>query len=223
MKRIYAVVLLLIGVNTVFGQLSRELNGFTKLDVTDKINVIIIPSTVDKIVIEGELANKMELIQVENELRLKMTGSYVMQGNKVQATLYSTKLSSIVARKGALISLVKEELKVDSVYLSANEGAIINIVIASVDVVALATTGGSIELKGQTLTQDIDVALGGTYFAKDLFSEQAIVKVSGGGKIQVHVTKSIDAQTRAGGVVDIYGNPKDRKQRKFAGGRINYL
>lgn len=222
MKKICAVALFLFGVSSAFGQLSRELNGFKKLDVTDKINVIIVPSTVDKIVIEGELANQMELIQVENELRLKMTGSYIMQGSKVKATLYSTSLSSIVARKGAQVITSNGELKASSVYLSANEGAFIDIVIDAKDVVALVTTGGSIELEGKALKQDIDVALGGSYFAKDLLSEEAIAKVSAGGRIQVNVSKSIDAQTRAGGVIDVFGNPKDRKQRKLAG-KINYL
>lgn len=223
MKKYFAIALFLISVNSVFGQLSRELNNFKKLDITDKINVNVVFSDVNKIIIEGSLANQMELIQVEDEVRLKMTGSYIMQGAKVQATVYTTELSSIVARKGAQVKAIKDVFKADSIYLSANEGAFIEAVVKVSDIVALVTTGASIELSGNANSQDVDVALGGAYFAKDLITEKAVTKVSGGGKIQINVSKSIDAQTRAGGIIDVYGNPQERKQRKFAGGKINYF
>lgn len=223
MRKIYTIALLLLGTSSVFGQLSRDLDAFRQLDVTDKINVKIIPSTTDKIVIEGELANQLELTQVNDELRLKMTGSYILQGDKVSATLYSSKVSSIIARKGAQVNNANTELKLDSIYLSANEGAGINLSIRANEVKAWITTGGTITLQGESTKQDINVALGGGYLATDLISLEAIARVSAGGKIQVNVSKSIDVQTRAGGLVDVYGNPKDRKQRKLAGGKINYL
>lgn len=223
MKKIYTIALLLLGTSSVFAQLSRELDAFRQLDVTDKINVKIVPSTIDKIIIEGELANQMELTQVNDELRLKMTGSYVLQGEKVFATLYSTKVSSIIARKGAQVNNADSILKLDSIYLSANEGANIDLVIQATEVKAWATTGGTINLAGTGNLQNINVALGGGYLAKDLVTQEAVARVSAGGKIQINVSKRIDVQTRAGGIVDVYGNPKDRKQRKLAGGKINYL
>lgn len=223
MKKIYTIALLLMVVNTVFGQLSRDLDAFRQLEVTDKINVVIIPNTFDKIIIEGELANQLELTQVSDVLRLKMTGSYIMQGNKVEVTLYSSKVSSIIARKGAKIIQDKGRIKDSSISLSANEGGRIEVDVQAVTVKAAATAGGYIEVKGTGISQDIDVAFGGNYFAKNLKSESAIVNVSGGGRAVVNVSKKIDAETRAGGFIEVYGNPKDRKQRKLAGGKINYL
>lgn len=223
MKKIYAIALLLFATTTAFGQLSRELNAFRELEVTDKINVKIVPSDKDKIIIEGELANQLELTQINDVLRLKMTGTYIMQGDKVSVTLYSSKVASIIAKKGALISNPNHELLLDSLYLSAIEGANIDLIIHVKAVKALVTTGGSVMLQGIGKMQDIDVALGGSYFGRSLSSDIVKARVSGGGKIQVDVTQSIDVQTRAGGIVDVYGNPKEIKEKKLVGGKINYL
>ncbi|MCI0919751.1 head GIN domain-containing protein [Sphingobacterium rhinopitheci] len=224
MKKIYAIALFLLATTTIaFGQLSRELNAFRELEVTDKINVKIVESTTDKIVIEGELANQMELTQVNDMLRLTMTGSYIMKGDKVFVTLYSSRLASITAKKGAQVTNPKLELKGDSLYLSAIEGGNIDLTVNTKDLKALVTTGGSIMLQGNAVSQDVNVALGGSYFGRYLLSNTAIARVSGGGKIQINATKSVDVQTRAGGIVDIYGNPKDKKEKKLVGGKINYL
>lgn len=223
MKKIYAIALFLLATTTAFGQLSRELNAFKELEVTDKINVKIVASTTDKIIIEGELANQLELTQVNDILRLTMTGSYIMQGDKVSVTLYSSRVSSIIAKKGAQVSNPKLELNSDTLYLSAIEGGEIDITVNSKDLKALVTTGGSIFIQGNTILQDVNVALGGSYLGRYLVSNTAVARVSGGGKIQVNATKSVDVQTRAGGVVDIYGNPKEKKEKKYVGGKINYL
>jgi len=223
MKKVFAIVLLLVAVNTVFGQLSRDLDAFTKLEVTDKINVTLIPSAFDKIVIEGELANQMELVQVSEVLRLKMTGSYFMKGDKVDVTLYSSKIAHIVSRKGARVIQTAGALQGTTVSLTANEGGLIDVVFHADNIKAVASKGGAIELKGKGKTEDIDVSFGGSFQAQNFTAERAVVRVSGGGKVVINVNKMVDAETRAGGIIDVYGNPEERKQRKLAGGKINYL
>lgn len=223
MKNICIILTFLFSIQSVFGQLTRDLAVFRKLDVTDKIIVKIIPSKLDRIVIEGELANQMEVIQVGDELRLKMTGTYMLKGDKASVALYSSALSAIVARKGATVSNHDSLLELDSIDLEANEGANINLFLEAKKVEGDVTTGGSIELRGKALVQDVNVALGGSYLARDFYCEDIVARVSGGGRVEVNASKNVDVQTRAGGLINIYGNPKNRTQKKMLGGKINYL
>ncbi|MBL1407688.1 GIN domain-containing protein [Sphingobacterium faecale] len=224
MKHFFLIFVL--GACTFFqaeAQLSRTLTSFRELEVTDKIRVRLLAATEDKIVIEGEYASQLELIQTDDVLRLKMTTSAIMQGQKVDVSLYTTNLSSIIGRKGAQINTDDFEIQTDSVYLSANEGAIISLRVHVEKVEAWSTAGGSISLEGETKDQVVNCTFGGHYEAKGLLSDQAYVRTNAGGKCEVNVGKSIDVQTRAGGVIDVYGNPSERKQRRLAGGKINFI
>jgi len=224
MKQLFLIFLL--GTCAVFqgqAQLSITLTAFRELDVTDKIRVRLLSGEQDKIVIEGEYAGQLELIQTDDVLRLKMTTSAIMQGNKVDVSLYTTNLSSIIARKGAQVNTDDHELEADSIYLSANEGARIAIRVHAGSLEAWSTAGGSITLEGEVQEQTVNCTFGGQYEAKDLLSDYAYIRTNAGGKCQVNVGKTVDAQTRAGGIIDIYGNPSERKQKRLAGGKINFI
>jgi len=49
-----------------------------------------------------------------------------------------------------------------------------------------------------------------------------VVTVNGGGKANVYVTDSIETKTRGGGVIDVYGKPEQRVEKKMAGGTVNF-
>lgn len=225
MKNIYAaaIVVLLLSANTAFGQLSREIIAFKELDVTDKINVKLIPSTENKIIIEGELANQMELTQYNDVLRLEMNSSYILKGDKVNATVYSSNVSSIIARKGAVVKSSETEIQGKLIYLLANEGAKIQVRLHADQIDVNSTTGALIQTEGEAKSQTVNCTFGGSYNGKNLLTESAIARTNAGGKIELNTDKSVDVQTRAGGIIDIYGNPKDRKTKRLAGGKINFL
>lgn len=224
MKYIYITFFLITAtIEITYGQLSRELIKFRELDVTDKIRVTLIPSNEDRLIIEGELANQLELTQIDDVLRLKMTAGYNLQGQKVDVSLYTSHVSSVIARKGAVVTMDKGELALDSIYLSANEGARINMRIHTKEVEAWTTTGATIKLEGETKNQTINSAFGGFYEADNLLSDYAYVRTNAGGKCKINAGKSVDVQTRAGGVIDIYGNPTERKKSRIAGGKINFI
>lgn len=224
MKYIYFIFLLMTAVlGTASAQLSRNLIAFRELDVTDKIRVNLIPADEDKLVIKGELANHLELTQIDDVLRLKMTAGYNLQGHKVDVSLYASNVSSIIARKGAVIAMDNRDLTVDSIYLSANEGARIELRLHTEEVEAWITTGATINIEGETKNQTVNAVFGGFYDAPHLLSDHAYVRTNAGGKCIINSGKSVDVQTRAGGVIDIYGNPTERKRSRLAGGKINFI
>ncbi len=222
MKKIYIALTLVLGsVSYGFGQLSRQLEVFKGLEVTDKIAVKLIPSQENKIIIEGELANHMEIVQQSDQIKLKMGSGYLLQGDKVQILLYASDLNSITAKKGASIS-ANSLLESPQISISATEGGKIFTAIKSNNANVSAHTGGIVTVKGDVDGIEIASNLGGQIAAEDLNSKTAVVRLNGGGKVSLYATESVDVQTRAGGVVDVYGQPKQKRERKFAGGKINY-
>lgn len=204
-------------------QQTRPLSAFTELEVTDKINVKLVPSERDYLEINGELGDKLELVQQNDALRFKMALGYQLQGGELYVTLYYSSLARIVARKGAIIHNENTTFEADTVFLSANEGSKI-VLNTRVNRLGLtSSTGATVQLLGETKIQEANIALGGFYYGKQLSSEQATVTVHAGGRAEINVTDTADLQTRAGGVIDVYGNPTERKERKFAGGKINFM
>lgn len=214
---------ILIGINHVQAQQNRPLSTFTHLEVTDKINVKIIPSDRNYLEVHGDLADKFELVQQGESLRFKMALGYQLQGGDMQVTLYHTDLWHLSARKGAVISNENQTLDADSIYLSASEGSSIGLSIQTQRLGIHSTTGGTIQLVGKTQNQTASISLGGLYYAKPLTSRIAGLTVTGGGRAEINVNDTADLQTRAGGIIEVYGNPRNTKERKFAGGKINYV
>lgn len=222
-KIIFSAALIVFMIQSGFSQLSRNIRAVRELEVTDKINLVLVPSDRNEVVITGELANQVEIIETNDALRIKMTSGYLLKGEQTEVTVYTPTLNSIAARKGAHVQMEQGEIHGDSLLLTANEGAKLNLVVR-VDVLeSYSTAGSTIDLSGEAKKQEINVAFGGRYTAKDMISDNAYARVNAGGYCELHAKQSVDVQTRAGGVVDIYGNPSERKQRKVAGGKINFL
>lgn len=214
---------LFIGYNHIHAQQNRPLSSFTHLEVTDKINVKVVPADRNYLEVHGDLTDKFELVQQGQTLRLKMALGYQLQGNVLHVTLYHTDLWNLTARKGAVIASENQTLRADSIYLSSSEGSSIGLTIESDRLGINSTTGGNIQLAGKANKQTASISLGGLYHAKSLTSQTANLTVTGGGRAEINASQSVDLQTRAGGVIDVYGNPRNTKERKFAGGRITYF
>lgn len=220
---VFAVALIVLTVQAGFSQLTRGIGAVRELDVTDKINVILVPSDNNEVMITGALANQVEISEVNEVLRIKMTSGYIMKGDQTEVTVYTPTLRSISVRKGAHVHMEKDEIHIDSLLLTANEGAKLNLIVHVNHLESYSTAGSTTDLSGEAKKQEANVAFGGKYIAKDLISEHAYARVNAGGNCEIHAKQSVDVQTRAGGVINIYGNPAERKQKKLAGGKINFL
>ena len=75
-------------------------------------------------------------------------------------------------------------------------------------------------LQGDAREQEIIINSGGQFFGKNLESKNAQVKISAGGIAEINVKDYLKANTNAGGVVKIYGNPKEIDSQKVLGGKI---
>jgi hypothetical protein len=218
MKRIILVFFVFLAQIT-FAQTTINLGDFTDIKVFDKLSVKLIPSTENKAVITGTNQSKVEIVNKNGLLKIRMPLTKMMTGSEANVTLYLKKIQSIDANEGSSISC-ESVFKQTTFDLYTQEGASITVVL-DVDKTAIkAFSGGIVKVTGKAVTQTISINSGGIVKASSLETAQTTVSVSAGGEADVYAITLVDAKVKAGGSISIYGNPKEIRQETLMGGSI---
>ena len=200
-------------------QVTRNLGDFDEVKVFDKINVKLIESSENKIVITGARADEVETVNKNGELKIRMPFPQLLSGEDITVKLYFKNLESIAVSEGSYVSS-EEDFKQTSLDLNAKSGGEINLDINVDKVIVKANAGGIITLSGKAKNQDVVITSGGILNAKDLETSQTTISVAAGGKSEIHASTLVDAKVRAGGSIFIYGKPKQINKEVFIGGTI---
>ncbi len=218
MKKLVIIAFVLLSQITN-AQVTRNLGDFDEVKVFDKINVKLISSSENKVVITGDRADEVEAVNKNGELKIRMPFPQLLSGNNIVVKLYFKKIEGISASEGSYVSS-ETDFKQTILNLNAKSGAEINIDINVDKVNVKANAGGIIELSGKALNQDVVITSGGILKAKDLHTSQTSISVSAGGKADIYATALVDVKVKAGGSVYIYGKPKQINKEVFIGGTI---
>ncbi|MFV8341565.1 head GIN domain-containing protein [Flavobacterium sp. XS2P39] len=218
MKKLVIIAFVLVSQITI-SQVTRNLGDFDQLKVFDKINVKLISSSENKVVITGDRADEVETVNKNGELKIRMPFPQLLSGNNIIVKLYFKNIEGIVANEGSYIS-ADATFKQTILDLNAKAGSEINITIDVDKVNVKANAGGIIELSGKALNQDVLITSGGILKAADLHTSQTSISVAAGGKAEIYATALVDAKVKAGGSIYIYGKPKQINKEVFIGGTI---
>ncbi len=219
MKNIIAGTIAILAFQFSFSQTVKDVGTFSSLKVYDKIPVVLVPSSSNKVEIDGKKSSDVEVVNKNGELKVRMTTTNLLQGDDVKVKVFYDRLNDIQASQGAMIS-GEGVLNGNKVALTANEGSTINIGLKAKTLEVKTNTGGQITLSGHSNNQTAIINTGSKYYAKKLETSTTSVTVNAGGEAEVYATELVDAKTRAGGNITVYGNPADKKTKKFAGGNI---
>jgi len=200
---------------------SRDIAAFTNLKVFDKIPVELVSSDEYKVDVSGTMANEVEFVNSGDELRIRMKPTKLLQGDDIKILLYYKNISDIQASQGSKITS-GSVIESPRLGLTSNEGSQIDLNVKANVIEGKVNTGAILKLSGNTDSQSVVVNTGAKYDAKALQSEITSITTNAGGQASVNANESVDATTRAGGIIDIYGKPKSKKDRKIAGGKIIY-
>ncbi|MBB2951859.1 MULTISPECIES: head GIN domain-containing protein [Sphingobacterium] len=204
-------------------QTKQNVGTFNSVDVTDKIQVELIHGNSNEVVTEGANSENIQVINKNGALRIKMNTLNALQGNNISVKVYYQSLNSLSAKKGAkIVNREKEKIVADQLNVSAAEGGLVVVYVEAKKVDVKPTSGSTISLIGKSITQDVVSNFGGKYEGKELITDVTNVTVNGGGQAEVYAKDSIVAKTRAGGVIEVYGKPAHKSEKKLAGGIINY-
>lgn len=218
MKRIVLIVFVMIS-QLNYSQTTIKLEDFDALKVFDQLNVTLIPSNENKVVVTGKNESSFEAVNKNGVLKLRMAITKILSGADTKVTLYFKDIQSIDANEGSIVSC-KAIFKQTTMELSVQEGAMIEVELDVENATAKLYSGGIINVAGKAVTQKTAITSGGILNAKNLETSQTTVSVSAGGSADINASTLVDAKVNAGGTITIYGKPKQIKQQAFAGGTI---
>ncbi|WP_339834815.1 head GIN domain-containing protein [uncultured Flavobacterium sp.] len=217
MKKLAFTFLLITTV--AFSQVERTLGDFTKVTSFDKLDVLLIKSTENRITINGNEAEIVETVNKNGELKIRMPFSQTMGGEDISVTLYYKNIEAVEANEGSRISS-SENFKTTIFDIIAKEGAEVKINLDVDKLNVKGTSGAIISISGKAKNQDLLINSGSIFNAKSLETEQTTITVNAGGEADIYATNLVDAKVRAGGNITIYGKPRQINQKVVAGGTI---
>jgi len=223
MKRLFTIFTLILA-STAMAQnpIEKSIGDFKELKVYDLIEVELIKSTTNKVVITGNDANSVQINNKNGTLKIKMEFSKIFDGNNTKVKLYYTIIDVIDANEGSRI-YSKDEIKQFEIALKAQEGGVINVNVNVNHIGVKAVTGGIIEVSGTAKKENILLLTGGAFKGEKLQAENADVSINAAGEASINVSKVVDIKIRAGGDVFIYGKPETVNESKVFGGRIKHM
>lgn len=206
-----------------FAQTEKKVGEFNKVTAFDKIDVTLIESTENKVVLNGSNSKDVELVNKNGELKIRMPFSKMMQGDAISVTVYFKKIDAVEANEGSRIA-TSDEINAINFDIICKEGSEVKIPNLQASRLQVKVSQGSIvTVRGTVKNQDILSNSGGKYDGQDCTTEQTVVTVNAGGMAHVYATELVDAKTRAGGEIMIYGKPKQINEKKIAGGSIEQV
>lgn len=217
MKKIIYSLLLISSV--AFSQTEKKVEDFNKVTSFDQIDVILIPSSENKVILNGSGSNEVELVNKNGELKIRMPLTKLLKGDDVSATVYYKKIDAVEANEGSRIAS-ETTIKATSFDIKAKEGSQIKLKLDVDKLTARVANGSTIHLDGKATNQDVLANSGGIYEAEKLTTNQTVITSNAGGQADVYATDLVEAKVRAGGDIIIYGKPKQINQKIVAGGSI---
>jgi hypothetical protein len=223
MKHIALLIISIISLSlTSQNQIEKTVGQFNELKVYDLIDVELIKSNINKVIISGENKNEVVVNNKNGTLKIKMRLEEAFDGGQTQVQLYYTSLDIIDANEGAKIHS-NDTIDQFEIKLSAQEGAKINANLKVTYATIRAVTGAQVSTSGTAKHQNISIYTGGVYNGKSLETQHSEISIRAAGEANVFAVEKVIAKVRAGGDINIYGNPKNVEQSKILGGRIKLI
>ncbi|MGL2965426.1 head GIN domain-containing protein [Flavobacterium sp. XGLA_31] len=200
-------------------QEAKNVGDFNKVTSFDRIDVLLVPGTENKVILEGKESDDVELVNKNGELKIRMPLTKMLDGDNISVTVYFKKLTAVEANEGSRIAC-GDRIKATAFDIIAKEGSEVKLVLEVSKLNARVANGSKISLEGSAQNQDVLVNSGGIYEAKTFKTLQTTITGNAGGEADIFATDLVEAKIRAGGEIIIYGKPKQINQKVVAGGTI---
>ncbi len=223
MKFFTLLLIFLLSFDMSSQEISNNLDDFDEIKVYSGLRLILTKANENKAVVTG---NNREEVNFQNDngvLRIKMSFENIWdeEDNTVVQVFYK-EINTIEAKQNCSV-IVEDVLHQKRLALAVQEGAGILTEIEVEHLSSKAITGGEIEVTGSAMNQDIIIGTGGKFYAKNLISENINVTINAGGVADIYAKIYVDAQVRAGGTVNIFGDPDLIDKKTTFGGKIRRI
>lgn len=201
--------------------ITKNIGDFSELKVFSGIEVELIKSSEQKVVITGKKSEKVNIKNTNNILKVLLPFPYKAdkRGDALVTIYYNKNIAIIDANEGSTIT--GKEIKQEQLEVNSQEGAFINLVVETKHLEVRASSGGIIKLTGSTKNQNIDLDLYGVYNGFNLdCSTNTTVVAGSGAKAEISAGETLKAKVSFGGSIFYKGNPEILKDKKVLGGII---
>jgi len=202
-----------------FGQVEKSVGDFNKVTSFDQIDVFLIKSNENKIIIDGKEADEVELVNKNGELKIRMPLTKLLAGDNISVTVYFKNIDAVEANEGSRIAC-GDKIKSNIFDIITKEGSEVKLILDVQKLNCKVSDGSKISIEGEAENQDVLVNSGGIYEAEKLKTEQTTITANAGGEADIFATNLVEAKVRAGGEITIHGKPKQINQKVIAGGTI---
>ena len=181
---------------------SRNVSGFTKIDLSGAGEVTIDQNGTEALTIEAEdnVMPKLTSEVVDGTLRLGEKSSLTI--NLTKSVKYQVSVKDL---SGLMIS---------------GSGAVTAAKITGPSLAVDINGSGKVTVGGTVENQNVEISGSGDYQAKDLQTKITTVKISGSGAASVAVSDSLDIDMSGSGTLTYYGNPPQVNQQISGSGSV---
>lgn len=202
--------------------ITKETGDFHEIKVFDLMEVNLILSDENKVVITGMHTEDVKVINSNGTLKLRMELETRFRGEDTFIEVYFTDIDVIDANEGSSI-VVNEMIEQPKITLKSQEGGRIRAGLQVDHAEIRANSGGVVRATGLAKTQEIKLSTGGIYEGRDLETLDTEIGITAAGEAEVNASDRVKVRVTAGGNVDIYGNPTTIDKKRVAGGKVRLM
>ncbi len=212
MKKISLILLasiLLVNFSKVAAQNTetRDLSSFSRIQVSEAINVILISGSTEKARIEARGLDLDEVVTdiSGDKLRIELRrGSH----RNIDVTVWvNYKYLEVVSVSSAATVQTENVLKSEKLRIEASSAGDASLEIDTDNLRVSVSSSADVTISGRAMFQDVSVSSAGDYRAYDLECEEAEVSASSSGSAKVFASKRIDASASSAGSIRYRGEP----------------
>ncbi len=220
MKKLLIITFIAFGLAVNAQETNHDLADFEKIFVYDGLPVKLVRSDVNKATVTGKSREDVEFDIEDNKLKIKLGIDNIFDDDDdTQVLLYYKNIDEIRAKQNASI-IIADKINAEFFTLEAQEGGDITGEFEVDNLIALLRSGGELTPSGKVKHQEVSINTGGKYYGKNLQSEYLNISIKAGGVADVTVSGKATAKVRAGGTVNVYGDPEDIDKSTLFGGKV---
>ena len=220
MKQFIHITVLLFSIVCSAQRIERSVKDFEILKVYNGIDIELIQSDKQELIITGEKADKVKIKDSGKTLKIMMQFPETTADGKVKVVLYFVKdISVIDANEG--VTLTCKNIEQGHIEVKAQEGAFVNMVVNTKHLTVKGSSGAVIKLTGKSKNETVKLDLGATYHGYSLETDNlSNVRVGSGAKAEILAGESLEAKVTFGGTILYKGQPEFFSEKKVIGGTV---
>ena len=220
----HIVIIFLLGTFTFLGQskIDRNLGDFSKVAVYDGINLELIKSDENKVEITGKNTNFVVVKNKNGDLKIRLNLERRFSGDKTKVSLFYKTLYNIISHEGSNV-FSKDTIKQGDLNVKANTGSTLNFIVALNTLNTTSATGSTVNLSGNAEYHDCSTSTGAEIDAEKLTTTETYATSTTGGLIEVSATKELEANSKLGGIINVYEKTDKIVESISLGGVVNYI